>query len=412
MKSAAPRVGIVVQRCHSSITGGSEVEALHYARLLSAQCQVEILTTTALDYVTWKNELRAGPDLVEGIPVRRFAVTIGRTPYWHQLHERLIADHEPRKHNPAAPLARPWSIALQEEFIRQQGPYCEGLLAYLEQRHGDYDAIIFVSFLYPTTYFGIQRVPSAKALLVPTLHDEPTAHLSAFRDMAHRVHEILWNAESERALGERLWGALPGRITSMAVGVEPAAPLDLGYPYVLYCGRIDAGKRCDQLIEYFLSFKRAHPGPLKLVLTGHDHLGIPQHAEIVHRGFVPEGEKRALMAGAQAFLMPSPFESLSIVTLEAMGQRTLVLANGACAVLADHVERSQSGRIYTDFPSFESGLSALLDEAPRDAAQRDRARAYVLSRFSGDHIRSLLLEAVGSCAPSNRPLALTSSPPV
>ena len=52
------------------------------------------------------------------------------------------------------------------------------------------------------------------------------------------------------------------------------------------------------------------------------------------------------MAGAAAFVLPSEYESFSIVTLEAMAQRTPVLVNGRCEVLHDHIERSSAGFDY------------------------------------------------------------------
>ena len=72
------RIAIVVQRCHASVVGGSEALAWQYARLLSNRFDVEVLTSTASDYVAWKNDLPVGVEMRDGIPVRRFPVTITR----------------------------------------------------------------------------------------------------------------------------------------------------------------------------------------------------------------------------------------------------------------------------------------------------------------------------------------------
>ena len=67
-----------------------------------------------------------------------------------------------------------------------------------------------------------------------------------------------------------------------------------------------------------------------------------------------------LMAGATIYVMPSGRESFSIVTLEAMAQRTPVLASGVSEVLVDHITQSGAGKIYRDYESFAARLSRCL----------------------------------------------------
>src|SRR5262249_41834457 len=191
-----------------------------------------------------------------------------------------------------------WTVALQEEFIRHQGPHSEPLLRHLEAHAAEYDALLFITYVYPTTYFGLGCVPPERALLVPTLHDEPAAYLQAYRAMAQGVRSVLWLTEAEQRLGTRLWGPLPGRVVAMPVHTEPVASAREPAPYLLYCGRIDEEKGCDQLIQSFLAFKEAHPSDLRLVLTGDDQLGVPKHAALDYRGFVSAEQMYALMAGA------------------------------------------------------------------------------------------------------------------
>ena len=92
------KIAIVVQRCHQSVIGGSESLAWQYARLLRDRYSVEVITTTAVDPVRWKNELPAGIENRDGVTIRRFNVDIGRTPdrnsYWDLLHERLLKEYD------------------------------------------------------------------------------------------------------------------------------------------------------------------------------------------------------------------------------------------------------------------------------------------------------------------------------
>lgn len=301
------RIAIVVQRCHESIVGGSEALAWQYATLLSPEFQVDVLTTTALEYTSWANVLPPGLEIKQSVNIYRFPVTIGRSAYWHNLHERFTRDFQYLKHGQTRSENTkriPWSIALQEEFIRRQGPYSEPLLSFLRERWSDYKSIIFVTYLYPTTYFAIAQVPASRVLLVPTLHDEPPAYLTAYKYMARKARSLVWLTNAEKSLGEDLWGQLPGKVVSMGVETIPYSPFKAKYPYLLYCGRIDPSKGCNELINFFIQFKKSYPSNLRLILTGKDEIAIPSHPDIEFRGFVSLEEKFQLMAGASIFVMP------------------------------------------------------------------------------------------------------------
>ena len=395
------KVAIVVQRCHESIVGGSESLAWHYATLLSEIYQVDILTTTAIDILHWSNTLPAGVEMRDGVAINRFPVTIGRTPYWGNFLRKLFRDFERdlKREDGTGKSSRrvPWSIGLQEEFIRTQGPYSEPLLQFLRERWSEYKAIIFTTYLYPTTYFGLFQIPKGTAVLAPTLHDEPTAYLSAFKHAAHRARSMVWLTKAERRVGVKLWGELPGQVVSMSIDTAAREPAQLQDPYVLYCGRIDPNKGCIELFDFFIEFKQQHPSNLRLLLTGKDDMPVPPHPDIHFRGFVDDEEKLRLMAGAKMFVMPSGNESFSIVTLEAMVQRAPVLASGVSEVLVDHVTDSGAGGIYRDYESFAAALLEMLGDERKLTEMGDLGRDYVLARYTRDRVRDALLEVVKSC---------------
>ena len=54
----------------------------------------------------------------------------------------------------------------------------------------------------------------------------------------------------------------------------------------------------------------------------------------------------ALLAHARALVMPSPFESLSLVVLEAWNRGTPVIVNGRCRPLKGQVTRANGGVYY------------------------------------------------------------------
>jgi glycosyltransferase involved in cell wall biosynthesis len=391
------RVAIVVQRCHEDIVGGSETLAWHYAQLLSDAYEVDVLTTTAIETSEWANSLPAGAEIKDGVRLIRFPVTIGRSQYWVKVHDRLLEEFGwmvPTKTQEVPRLQ--WTLALQEDFIRQQGPYSEPLLHYINEHWRDYRAIIFITYLYPTTYFGLQQLPAGHALFAPTLHDEMPAYIPAYKYAARQARELVWLTAAEQRVGHKLWGALPGRVVAMAIETDVREPQWAPAPYLLYSGRVDPNKGCVQLFDYFLTYKKTVTSPLRLIITGKDDIPVPRHEDIEFKGFVSAEEKFRLMSGAMLFVNPSPNESFSIVTLEAMAQNTPVLANNASTVLADHIKASGAGRVYSDYQTFADALNELSANEALLTTMGQRGREYVLSRYQTETVRKSLIAAVES----------------
>ncbi len=409
----AKRAAVIVQRWYPGVTGGSEQLAFAYTQYLKEDYDVDLITTCAKDALTWKNEIDPGEDEVHGVRILRFPVLRERDAYWHELHRLLIRTHHVQQSEPVPesynyfkdiPPAFFWTAALQEEWIRRQGPHSPDLVAYLRHNAAAYDVLIFVTYLYAPTYFGSRDLNHANVLLVPTLHDEIPAHFPVFRDMSRRFRRCLWNTETERELGARLWNnpSHEQHLVSMGLDTEHAPAESIAAvrrryandePYVLYSGRIDAGKGCDHMLEFFLRWRTRRNAQQRLILTGalHDLL-LPKDDAVRYAGFVPEADKLALMAGADAFLIPSVNESLSIVTLEAMAQGTPVLLNADGQVLMEHLRRAGGGAAaYHDANSF----AAQLDEILAVPGQfRGQARQYVVENFAHDSVRQRLIKAV------------------
>jgi len=271
------------------------------------------------------------------------------------------------------------------------------LFQFIRENWRTYRAVIFITYLYPTTYFGLQQLPPGNALFAPTLHDELPAYLPAYKYAARRARELIWLTAAEQRVGQKLWGDLPGRIVSMAIDTKMRESQSTAVPYLLYCGRVDPNKGCRELFEYFMTFKKTHPSKLRLVITGKDDMPVPEHEDIEFRGFVSAEEKFRLMAGAMLFVTPSPNESFSIVTLEAMAQNTPVLANSASTVLADHIKDSGAGYVYNDYQSFAHALTAFSSNEETRTKLGNLGRAYVLSRYKTEKVKQSLIDAVESC---------------
>jgi glycosyltransferase involved in cell wall biosynthesis len=174
--------------------------------------------------------------------------------------------------------------------------------------------------------------------------------------------------------------------TVAGIGLEPLPPgivsrseLDrLGIPqqYLLYLGRVDRNKGCDALFEHFLEYVPTRPD-VTLVLAGPTKMQIPEHPQIRALGYVTNEVREALFAHARALVVPSWYESLSIVLLEAWNHGIPALVNGRCKVLAGQVRRANGGLYYMFPAEFDEAADFLLNNpAERDALGR-QGLAYV-----------------------------------
>src|SRR5262249_5488894 len=80
---------------------------------------------------------------------------------------------------------------------------------------------------------------------------------------------------------------------------------------------------------------------------------------IGHLGFLDDSDKFDAIAAADLLIMPSYFESLSMVALEAWALGRPVLANGKCDVLKGQCIRSDAGLYYESYSEFLETLRAI-----------------------------------------------------
>jgi glycosyltransferase involved in cell wall biosynthesis len=348
--------------------------------------RVEILTTCATDFTTWKNELPAGAGEVNGLTVHRFAVDQERDPEAF----RQLCDHV---------LSGPTSPEKQEEWMRAQGPYSTALFDFIRDSKRNYELFVFFGYLYATTYFGIPLVKE-RAVLVPAAHDEPMLRLPIYGSVFAAARYVLWLTMEERRLVQRICGLeLPGEICGSGPGTLPVERLDtidLKRPYLIYVGRIDHPKGCGELLLFF-SHSSQLPD-LHLYLVGEPMMDIPRDARIHALGRLKEGNKNWLLSQAVALVMPSPYESLSLVLLESWRFGVPVLVNGRCQVLKGQCARSGGGIAYTDHRSFIGGAKALVESPGYRATLGIRGLRYVEKTYSWPEIEHSYLRAFQTAA--------------
>lgn len=390
-------LALVVQRYGPDVTGGSESLARALAVRLAASFDVTVFTTCARDYVTWRNELPAGEHVHDGVTVRRFPVEEERdlsafNRFGESLYDRPHSDEDER------------------EWLRQQGPYVPRLVDALRAEKDRFRAIVFFTYLYYPTVEGLRAAPE-RAILVPTTHDEPPLRFRLYRDLFARARAFGFLTPAEEALVRSRFdvGSRPAFVAGMGVD-EPAASdvaafrslNGLTEPYLLYAGRIDAGKGCADMLRYYERYRgrvirssgqspssliddgplRGHVGgPADLVLIGRLAMDEPAGEGVRCLGFVSEEDKQAAFAGASVVICPSAYESLSIALLEGFARGVPGLVNARSAVLKEHCLLSQGGLWYEDGLEFVEALETLMgDDALRRAlgagGRRHVARSY------------------------------------
>lgn len=367
------RLAFVVQRYGVDIRGGAELHCRLIAELLGRRHDVEVVTTCATDYVTWANELPAGIVQVNGIPVWRFPVARPRDPErFGRLQERVFH----RQHGDQE--ARAWLDA--------QGPYAPRMRDWIGRHHDRFDYWICFSYRYWTTQEAL-RLAGSRGVLVPTAEPDPAIDLPLFRPSFRNAAAIVYNSHEERAMILERSGAdgVPGDVVGVGIqepgeddvvdGDRFRAELGIDRPFMFYVGRIDENKGCKELFDFHRrvtrrSRERDEPAPL-LVLAGHAVIPIPDHPDVRYVGTVDERQKWDGLAAAELLVMPSFYESLSMVLLEAWALSKPVLVNAHCDVLRGQVERSNGGLYYRNGEEFAEAVTLLFADARlRDACGR------------------------------------------
>lgn len=352
----------MVHRFGDDIAGGSEGHCRGVAEHLAASPaghDVTVLTTCARSHITWQNEFPAGESRSGSLTVHRFPVV--RTRSMHRFTEisEIVFDGSA-------------TAAEEELWFRENGPEAPALLEFLTRHGAGYDLILFWSFRYYETFFGLPLVAD-RSVLVPTAEDDPTIRMRSLDRFFSLPRGFLFLTPEEEALVADVCSRplAPSRV--IGSGLEPVAqpagsaavlePLGISGPFVLYLGRIDPNKGCEALLRHFVRYMDAGGQAVPLVMAGPENMPMPDHPLVRRLGFVGDQVREALLSNAALLVVPSFYESLSLVLLEAWNHGVPALVNGHCAVLKGQALRSDGALYYRNFDEFARALSLLLTDA-------------------------------------------------
>ncbi len=381
------KLAIAVQRYGADINGGAELHARYVAERLARHAQVEVVTTCARDYVTWRNERPSGVEQVNGIPVRRFPVSHERDPLHFGRLSRRVFDQA-------------HSIADELSWLDSEGPASPAMINYLVRSAAELDFVLLFSYRYYHAWHGARRVAD-KAVLVPTAERDPAVGLGIFGPTFRGVRAVMYNSHEERAMIHAATAnqAVPGVVVGIGSEIpQRSEPLrfrkkhNIQKPFAIYVGRIDENKGCKELFDFFLRYATTFPRGLDLVLIGSAIMPVPQHPRIHHLGFLPDEDKFDGIAASDLLIMPSYFESLSMVALEAWAMGRPVLANGRCDVLKGQCIRSGAGLYYERYEEFAETLYSLESNGPLNARLGKNGRDYFAQHYTWPVIEGKYLD--------------------
>ena len=189
------KIAFVIQRYGLEVMGGSELHCRLVAeRLVRLGHDCTVYTTAAKDYITWKNEYPEGESILNGVVIKRYGVQRARDIQSFNAYSDWIF------HNPH-------TFEDEIRWMERQGPWSLDLIEALREEEGRNDRIIFFTYLYYNTYWGLKAV-AGKSVLVPTAHDEPALRLDLMKEVFSRPSAFIFNTARQTKMTTRGMAAM------------------------------------------------------------------------------------------------------------------------------------------------------------------------------------------------------------
>ena len=417
------KFAFVTPRYGAEISTGPEHAARLIAEQVSARHDVDVLTTTARDPLTWKNESTEGSDRVRGVLVRRFSVNqLHDQIAFQQLSHRILAGGQSRQD--------------EIEWVRRLGPTSPGLIDYIKRQHRNYDAIVFFSLLHATTLQGFAVAPE-RSILFPYLHLHPALRFGVWSDLLASARAVGYVSAAERKVARAYLRY--GVAAEEVVGIGVDTPQQQSYPrhqqdpadnpatedeettgdseeaadeyltgrgvpfrrrhrlygpFAMYGGRVEPDNGCEEMLEYFDTFS-ANDGDTALVLMGVKMMKVPEAPYLRLPGVLPDRERMSAYEAADVTLAPASNDLLAQPVLESLAVGTPVLAAAMNDAAVEHATRSNAGLYYANREEFVEALRLMTTNTRLREKMGHNGRQYVRQHYRWEAVLGRFDRLVG-----------------
>jgi glycosyltransferase involved in cell wall biosynthesis len=393
------QLGFLLPRYGARVLGGAEIAARAYAEQLAARgVACEVFTTCALDAATWRDEVPLGTTTEDGVVVHRFRSRHGRR-----------ADFGAR--NAAVLAGDPFDRDAARQWLEALGPVCPDAVDAAVA--SDCDLVTVHPYLYHPCVAAVGAL-QGRAVLHPATHDEPAIHLPLYGPMFEAAGALAFWSEEEQATTQRLFPATttsPQLVAGIGIDLpRQSQPLTALPPrvgdrrYVLCLGKVLRAKGCHVLATAFRAYRERRPdADVALVFAGTVVDPIDTGGgrdDVLVLGEVDETTKAALLEHCELLVHASPYESLSLVLLEAWAHARPALVNGACDVTRGQCERHGGGLWFVDYATFEAGLDHLLTDRELNEKMGDAGKQAVESHYTWPTVVDRYLAFLTSLVPA------------
>lgn len=355
-------LAIVIPWFGEDIVGGAEKQAYELAyQLVQKGFKIDVLTTCSKSFRDeWsENFHQPGSSYVNGIQVKRFIVDSRNKQLFDETNKKLLSKTVDKLH----PLYFDGTDE-ENQIWKQENINSSSLNDYISENNSNYNAFIFMPYLYGITLRGIEHAKE-KAWLQPCLHNESYAYLQCVRESFINAKGIFFNSVGEQQLAANIYGpfvwakgiVVGEGITFEKKNIGELPQSILRKKFILYLGRRCNEKNTDLLVEKFTEFKNSNPNSdLTLVLAGPGE-NLYSGKEVFDLGLVTEDLKNSLLKNCRVLVQPSTNESFSRVIFEAWNYKKAVIVNENCLATTHAVKESKGG--YTVNSNWSKAFTAV-----------------------------------------------------